>query len=78
MIFSLSKLTHQEIIRSKLDATQSYEEKLFETIERISHHLEKFNLHYLTKLEDKFLNIMQTMNTLDTNIKLLQVYCYGL
>lgn len=78
MIFSLSKLTHQEIIRSKLDATQSYEDKLFETIERISHHLEKFNLHYLTKLEDKFLNIMQTMNTLDTNIKLLQVDCYGL
>lgn len=73
MIFSSITFTHQDIIRSTPDtSTQKYEEKLFETVERISHHLEKFNLHYLTKLEDKFLNIMQTMNSLDMNIKLLQ------
>ena len=46
--------------------------KVFDAIEKISGQLEKFNLHYLTKLEDKFVNIMQSMSSLDSNIKQLQ------
>ncbi len=76
VIISMCHSTHQETVKTSTSSdatTLLYEEKLFQSVERISHHLEKFNLHYLTKLEDKFLSIMQTMNTIDMNVKLLQV-----
>lgn len=34
--------------------------------------MEMFNVHYITKLDEKFVAIMQTMSTLDANIKQLQ------
>ena len=49
-----------------------HDEKILEAITKISLQLEAFNLHYLTKLEDKFVNIMQTMSHLDANVKQLQ------
>lgn len=48
------------------------DDKTLDAIDKISTQLETFNLHYLTKLEDKFVNIMQTLQKLDANVKQLQ------
>lgn len=48
------------------------DDRILEAITKVSLQLEAFNLHYLTKLEDKFVNIMQTMSNLDANVKQLQ------
>lgn len=45
---------------------------MLEAITKVSLQLETFNLHYLTKLEDKFVNIMQTLSAIDANVKQLQ------
>lgn len=48
------------------------EKLVLDAITKVSLQLESFNLHYVTKLEDKFVNIMQTMNSLDAGLKQLQ------
>lgn len=53
-------------------STNNHDDKILDAIAKVSSQLDAFNLHYLTKLEDKFVNIMQTMGNLDANIKQLQ------
>lgn len=60
------------IIDAATSSTELRDEKIFDAITKVSLQLETFNLHYLTKLEDKFVKIMQTMSNLDANIKQLQ------
>lgn len=45
---------------------------MFDAINRISQQMEMFNVHYITKLDEKFIAIMQMMTAIDTNVKLLQ------
>lgn len=47
-------------------------DRVLDAIVKVSQQLETFNLHYLTKLEDKFLNIMSNLNNLNANVKQLQ------
>lgn len=56
-----------------IDATSDkHDEKMFDAITKISLQLEALNLNYATKLEDKLVNVMQTINGLDANLKQLQ------
>lgn len=57
-----------------IDAATSdkHDEKILDAITKISLQLEALNLNYVTKLEDKFANMMQTINGLDANLKQLQ------
>ena len=64
--YQLTEKDNESFVSTKHD------DKVFDAIEKISSQLERFNLHYLTKLEDKFVNIMQSMSSLDSNIKQLQ------
>lgn len=48
------------------------DERVFEAIAKVSQQFEAFTLQYLTKVDDKFANIMQTIGNLDANIKQLQ------
>lgn len=52
--------------------TLTDDERILDAIAKVAQQLETFNLHYVTKLEDKFVNIMQTMSSLDANVKQLQ------
>lgn len=45
---------------------------MFDAINRVSQQIEMFNVHYITKLDEKFVAIMQMMSTLDANVKQLQ------
>lgn len=69
-------LSFQSHLENVDDAATSLNErkddKTLDAINKISTQLETFNLHYLTKLEDKFVNIMQTLQALDANVKQLQ------
>jgi hypothetical protein len=47
-------------------------EKMFDSINKISHQIEMFNVHYITKLDEKFVAIIKMMSTMDANIKQLQ------
>lgn len=58
-------------VSQQIDAEAS-EKLVLDAIAKVSLQLENFNLHYVTKLEDKFVNIMQTMNGIDNNVKQLQ------
>lgn len=49
-----------------------YDERILDAITKVAIQLETFNLHYLTKLDDKFMSIVQTMSSLDANVKQLQ------
>jgi archaellum component FlaC len=49
-----------------------YNERMIEAMTKISLQLDAFNSHYATKLEDKFVNIIQMLSTLDANVKQLQ------
>ena len=40
-------------------------------IERLSQQMELFNVHYITKLDEKFITIMQIVSGLDANVKQL-------
>lgn len=75
-IITLTLQTQPNVEAFTIDAATSssdkHDEKILEAITKISLQLEAFNLHYLTKLEDKFVNIMQTMTNMDANIKQLQ------
>lgn len=51
---------------------EKHDDKILDAMAKVSAQLDAFNLFYLTKLEDKFVNIMQTMSNLDANIKQLQ------
>jgi hypothetical protein len=48
------------------------QEKMLDAINRVSQQMEMFNVHYITKLDEKFLSIMQIMTTIDANVKQLQ------
>lgn len=74
---TLSLQSHLEDVEAfTIDAATSLndknDEKVLDAITKISTQLETFNFHYVTKLEDKFVNIMQTLQTLDANMKQLQ------
>jgi hypothetical protein len=45
---------------------------MFDAINRLSQHMEMFNVHYITKLDEKFVAIMQILSGLDANMKQLQ------
>lgn len=49
-----------------------YNEKMIEAMTKISLQLDAFNSHYATKLENKFVNIIQMLSSLDANVKQLQ------
>lgn len=74
-IVALSHQTLQNVEAFTIDAATSlgerHDERILDAITKVSAQLESFNLHYLTKLEDKFVNIMQTMSNLDANLKQL-------
>lgn len=59
-------------IDAATSGSDKHDEKILDAITKISLQLEAFNLNYVTKLEDKFVNIMKTMNGLDANLKHLQ------
>lgn len=59
-------------IDAPASTSDKFDEKILDAITKVSLQLEAFNLHYVTKLEDKFVNIMQTMSSLDANVKQLQ------
>nr|XP_029718455.1 angiopoietin-2-like [Aedes albopictus] len=41
-------------------------------LQDVKAHLEKFNTHYLMNLEQRMLNVLTTMTSLDSNVKMLQ------
>lgn len=45
---------------------------MYDAISRVSQQMEMFNVHYITKLDEKFVSIMQMMSTIDANVKSLQ------
>lgn len=45
---------------------------MFDAINRLSQQMEMFNVHYITKLDEKFVTIMQILSGLDANVKQLQ------
>ncbi|KAG5673929.1 hypothetical protein PVAND_003930 [Polypedilum vanderplanki] len=47
-------------------------DKIFDAINRLSQQIEMFNVHYITKLDEKFVAIMQMVTVIDTNVKNLQ------
>lgn len=49
-----------------------HNEKLLEMMTKITLQLDDMNLHYHTKLEEKFVNMVQLLSSLDVNIKQLQ------
>lgn len=49
-----------------------HNEKVIEMMTKISLQLDAFDAHYHTKLEDKFVNIIQLLSHMDANIKQLQ------
>lgn len=64
---------HRSVVASTISPqTSSNDEKILDAITKVSLQLETFNLHYVTKLEDKFVSIMQTMSNLDASLKQLQ------
>lgn len=73
---ALSLQSYPNVEAFTIDAATSskelHEDKIFDAITKVSLQLETFNLHYLTKLEDKFVKIMQAMSNMDANIKQLQ------
>lgn len=75
-IITLSLQSQSNVEAFTIDAatslTDKHDERILEAITKISLQLEAFNLNYLTKLEDKFVKIMQTMSNLDANVKQLQ------
>lgn len=69
---SLSLQSQENVFTADLSASDKHSEKILDAIAKVALQLETFNLHYLTKLEDKFVNIVQTMSSLDANVKQLQ------
>lgn len=69
---SLSLQSQENVFTADLPASDKHSEKILDAIAKVAFQLETFNLHYLTKLEDKFVNIVQTMSSLDANVKQLQ------
>lgn len=49
-----------------------FDDRVFDAITKVSQQFEAFNLQYLTKVDEKFATIMQTVSSLDANIKQLQ------
>jgi hypothetical protein len=49
-----------------------YYDKMFDAITRVSQQMELFNVHYITKLDEKFVAIMQILSGLDAKVKQLQ------
>lgn len=47
-------------------------DKMFDAITRVSQQMELFNVHYITKLDEKFVAIMQILSGMDANVKQLQ------
>lgn len=47
-------------------------DKMFDATNRLSQQMEMFNVHYITKLDEKFVAIMQILSGLDANVKQLQ------
>lgn len=47
-------------------------DKMFDATNRLSQQMEMFNVHYITKLDEKFVTIMQILGGLDANVKQLQ------
>lgn len=48
------------------------DDRVFDAIAKVSQQFEAFTLQYLTKVDDKFANILQTISNLDANVKQLQ------
>ncbi|CRK95275.1 CLUMA_CG008643, isoform A, partial [Clunio marinus] len=75
-IINLSFQSNQHVEAFTIDALTSsndvHDGRFVDAITKLSLQLEAFNLHYVTKVEDKIANIMQTMNNLDANMKFLQ------
>jgi angiopoietin 2 len=74
-IVLLSLQSKQNVVAAftaESSAGDKHDEKILDAIAKVALQLETFNLHYLTKLEDKFVNIVQTMSSLDANVKQLQ------
>lgn len=73
---SLSHQSQQSVVDTFTDELSAkdgkYDERILDAITKVALQLETFNLHYLTKLDDKFMNIVQTMSSLDANVKQLQ------
>ncbi|XP_070497828.1 angiopoietin-2-like [Chironomus tepperi] len=55
-----------------LSDTSPLYDKMFDAITRLSSQMEMFNVHYITKLDEKFVSIMQMMSAVDANVKMLQ------
>lgn len=54
------------------DDSDKSDARVLDAITKVSQQFETFNLQYLTKVDEKFATIMQTISSLDTNIKQLQ------
>ncbi|XP_055639645.1 angiopoietin-2-like [Toxorhynchites rutilus septentrionalis] len=57
---------------NNLPSCDSSKDDFTKQLKDVKSNLEKFNAHYLTNLEQRMLNIMTTMASLDSNVKALQ------
>lgn len=71
----------REIPDSALHANQNTannEDRILKAVE----HLEQFHEHYVKKMNEKFVNILEKIGDIDVNIKILQVFtlksCLGI
>lgn len=66
-------LSHtQAFIMDSPDISSSANEKLLEMMTKISLRLDSMDLHYHSKLEEKFVSMVQLLSSLDANVKQLQ------
>lgn len=71
-LFTLQLLFHQTNAFTDPPPPAIFYDKMFDAINRLSQHMEMFNVHYITKLDEKFVAIMQILSGLDANMKQLQ------
>lgn len=71
-LFALQLFFHQINSADPTTNPSLIYDKMFDATNRLSQQMEMFNVHYITKLDEKFVAIMQILSGLDANVKQLQ------